>query len=78
MSGRRESQELELPWRRLVHEPLPIGCMAAVGPGLPLAFNALLNLVHLWSGLGFDWVGSRFGVSGSLRIKVHGKRGGLR
>jgi hypothetical protein len=37
MLGRRESEQLELPWRRPVHEPVPIGCVAAVGPGLSLA-----------------------------------------
>ena len=33
----RESEQLELPWRRPVHKPVPIGCVATVGPGLPLA-----------------------------------------
>jgi hypothetical protein len=37
MVGRRESEQLELLWRRPVHEPVPIGCVAAVGPGLSLA-----------------------------------------
>src|ERR671910_3903317 len=37
MLRRRESEQLELPWHRPVHEPVPIGSVAAVGPGLSLA-----------------------------------------